>query len=95
MIIAILLVRSINSVCFFGVHHSPVDFRAHSRVYPRSLPRLSALTPASIRAHSRVYPRSLPRLSTLTPAHSHLLPHVLMHEYRRQNGKSHFFYSIS
>ena len=32
---------------------TPALIREHSRVYPRSLPRLSALTPASIREHSR------------------------------------------
>ena len=54
--------------------HSPVDF--------------------PIRAHSHAYPHSLPRLSALTPAHSraylHSLLHVLMHEYRQENGKSRF-----
>ena len=45
-----------------GFCHSPVDFRAYSRAYPRLLPRLSALTPAPIRA----YPRLLPH----TPAHA-------------------------
>ena len=45
-----------------GVCHSPVNFRIHSRAYPRSLP--------------------------LTPVHSRSLPHVLMHEYLRENDKS-------
>ena len=81
-----------------GVCHFPVDFRAHSRTYPRSLP----LTPAPIRVHSR----SLPHLSALTPAHSRTYPYslpltpapihahsrsllqVLMHDDLRENDKS-------
>ena len=58
--------------------HSSVNFCAHSRTYPRSLP----LTPAPIRAHSRTYPRSL----SLT--HSHSLPHMLMHEYLQEHDES-------
>ena len=34
------------------------------------------------------FPRSLQRLSALTPAHSNSLPHLLMHEYLRENNKS-------
>ena len=51
--------------------HSPVDFRTHSRAYPR----LSALTPVPVCVHSRAYPC----LSALTPAHSRPLPLTPVH----------------
>ena len=50
------------------------------------LPHLSVLTPA----HSLAYLRSLPSLSAPIRVHSHSLPHVLMHEYLRENDKSPF-----
>ena len=50
-----------------GVCHSPADFCADFRIYPCSLPRLSA----PIRAYLR--------LSALTPTYSHLLPHTPAH----------------
>ena len=58
-----LLKSTVIHVSIFALPPAPI--RAYSRTYPRSLSRLSALTPVSICTHSRVYPH----LSTLTLAH--------------------------
>ena len=79
--------RESKSQDYIEATHLEVVVLSLSCQFSRSLPYLSALTPAD--SHS------LPNLSALTPtpirAHSHSLPHVLMHEYLWEDDKSRGF----